>query len=574
MKLIPFAVLILIRLFWVEIPQNIFYLAAIEFLILIQLFQRFQNSKWLLLLNARQIFTQRKYKKISLKLNLQLVSGLFKLISILFWGLWVNRWFEADFQLRSVWPQLIQLSILDGLLLTSGLSLLIETQRINHFFLKAKINSAKQVFIHFILALLSGGLLLVVPFSLNEGQSLSLVDAFFIAGSALSVTGLTPIDISQVLSFYGHIILLVLIQLGGLGVMVLTAGLSAVLYQRLSLKSIMAHQDAFGLKKLGEVSSFLPKVIAITFGIEIIGAFFIYIQLPHDLPNRFFSALFHSISSFCNAGFSLYSNNLYQSPFGTGSLIVICLLIILGGLGFPLMLELIERWNTETFKWRRLSPQTQISLIMTAGLLFLGSLVLFIFDSFHKTSNLDILTSLGQSLFYSISSRTAGFNLVPVEQFHISVQLMIILLMFVGANPSSTGGGVKTTTIGLLLATVKSTLFGQKQTIIAGRAVSFDNVRKALSIIVLYIFTAAMAIGVLTFTEKIEFIGLVFEVVSALSTVGLSLSVTSELTEFGKIIILFLMLFGRIGILTVVALGLDLQKSGYVQYPEEDFTVG
>jgi len=517
-------------------------------------------------------FRKNMRKKIQL-FTAMILDGL-RLMAIFYLFFWLLRWTRFDWVAggSSVTPR--DLNFLDTFFLCFFLSQVATSHKWSWWISKIPLSHGRQVIFHYLAAILIGTLLLLSPFSIKMGHSLPVVDGFFLAVSALSVTGLSTVDISQVLTQWGQLILLILIQLGGLGVIMVTAALSFAANQRLSLSSMLLGQAAFGTQHAGEMPKFLSKVVSLTLICEAFGALLLYYSLPTEMPNRFFNAVFHSVSAFCNAGFSLFPNSLHMSPLFAGGIVTICILIILGGLGFPIMFDIQETFKQNRISWERLSPHSKLTLSMMALLLVGGALLFFIFESIRMNSSLSILERLGQAVFYSISSRTAGYNMIPVQEFHLSAQFFLILLMIIGANPASTGGGVKTTTIGVLWVTVLSVLQGKTQSVIFSRSISFEIVKRALAIIFLYLSIAGFAITILSLTENINFVAIAFEVISALSTVGLSLGVTSQFSLLGKILLVILMLFGRIGILTAILAGVGQRKKSHVRYPEDEFFVG
>lgn len=323
-----------------------------------------------------------------------------------------------------------------------------------------------------------------------------------------------------------------------------------------------------------QTGSFLNQVLGITFTIEMLGAILIYFSLDSGLEQRVFYSIFHSVSAFCNAGFSLLGSGVQPVDFGYLGVISIASLIILGGLGFPIYIELISLIIRKQLKWNFLKPSTKLTLIVMWSCLLIGSLLFYFFDQVRPITDLNPFERAFQSLFYSISSRTAGFNMLSLDQFHLSTLVVILILMIIGANSSSTGGGIKTTTLGVLIVTVMASLKNKKQVIFDYRAINSTTIFKSISILFIYLFVASLGIVTLILTENLPPFALAFESISALSTVGLSLGVTAELSNFGKIINMFLMIFGRIGLLTIVFAGLGESQSSKLKYTEDEFTVG
>lgn len=522
---------------------------------------------------AWQFLRYRRHKRVKIQLNLALASDLLRLLALPFIGLWFFRWVGAWPDVQGHIPSSRELTYLDACIGALGLSSALDARWLAKLLARVQMTTGRQVLLHYGVAIIFGTVLLLLPFSLNEGQSLTVLDTVFVVVSALSVTGLSPFDVGTVLAFPGQVILLILIQLGGLGIVLITAGFSIATFDRLSLNSVLLGREMYNSCRVGDVPQFLARVVGLTVAVEALGALLIYFSLPEHMEGRWFYAVFHAVSAFCNAGFALDQASLSGSAFGFFSITVICFLIVLGGFGFPLLLDLGGSSRGRRFRGVA-TPHMRLTVTVMTVLLLAGTLFFFLLESLRPSADLGHWERLAQSVFYSISSRTAGFGMVPVETFHFSALFGLILLMAVGANPSSTGGGMKTTTIGVLLMSVWHTLRGSRQTVFGGRAIPVETVARALTIVVLYLATSGLALTLLVISEDASPFALGFEVISALSTVGLSMGVTAGLSSFGKIVIMFLMLFGRIGILSIVLVGLGHVSPSRVRYPEDDFFVG
>lgn len=520
-----------------------------------------------------QFLRHRRHKKFQRQLTLALASDLLRLFSLPFIFLWYTRWFEAWPDLMVHVPSSHYLNYLDVFIFSLGFSVVLDADWITRFLSKVRLTTGRQVLFHYLAAILIGTFLLLLPISVKPDQELYLIDALFLSISALSVTGLAPIDIGSNLSMVGQIIILILIQLGGLGIVLITAGFSIATMNRLSLNSILLGREMYGECRVGEVPQFMARVVGLTIAIEAFGALMLYFSFPPGMPNAWFNAIFHSVSAFCNAGFGLYPESLGHQFFSGFGITTVCALIIVGGMGFPILLDFGSLLTNRNMR-QSMNPHMRLTLITMVFFLFSGTALFFFFELLRPTANLDVIGIAKQSLFYSISSRTAGFGMVPVETFHLSALFCLILLMIVGANPSSTGGGMKTTTIGVLLVSVWHTIRGSRQIVFSGRAIPDHTVARALTVVTLYLLFSGVAFVILVVSEDISPFALGFEVISALSTVGLSMSVTPHLSVFGKIVIMFLMLLGRIGILSIVLAGLGSSSPSKVKYPESDFFVG
>lgn len=566
--------LLIIRLIYQWIPEADWKSLLIDVGVGTSLLYLFRSHQIERAIEAWYFLKRKHHSVMKRQLNLALASDLLRLVSLPFAALWFWRWNNGFVGILSTPPTLRQINYVDAFLFCLFLAYFLDTERFRRWLLKMHMTSGRQVLLQYTTAILAGTFLLEMPTSVNEGQSLPLIDSLFVTISALSVTGLSPIDVGAVFSFSGQMILLILIQLGGLGIILITAGFSFVTFRKLTMNSILLGREMYSTCRAGEVPEFLTRVVAFTLVVELLGAAALYFCLAEDTANRLFVAVFHSVSAFCNAGFSTFSAGLDQTAFSGFGIALICLLIVLGGMGFPIILDLWSSLQKREQTLRLLSPHAKLTLLVMATLLILGPIVFFILETVRPSADLTLLNRLGQSLFYSISSRTAGFGMLPVQQFHVSALFWLILLMIIGANPSSTGGGVKTTTIGVLITSVLCTIQGRRQTTFYGRSIPVETISRALTVVVLYLFVAGAAIMFLMITESVPPFAIAFEVFSALSTVGLSMGITAQFSIFGKIVLMFLMLFGRIGILSFLLAGLGQISPSKVKYPEDDFFVG
>ena len=388
---------------------------------------------------------------------------------------------------------------------------------------------------------LVGSILLMLPRCQAGDDPLNYSDSLFTAVSAVTVTGLTVIDIGSSFSTEGQWVLLGLIQLGGLGVVSLFAIFALVLGNGLGIRQGRALRDALDGMGSGEIRGLLMTIVVSTLAIELIGA--LLLHLSGGSSASFISSLFHSVSAFCNAGFSLHENSLQGwSGISQG---VMAILILLGGIGFPVLLDLWRRYGRrETL---RLQLQSRLNISVSVLLLLGGTFLLF-------------LTGAGaDSWFWSVTARTAGFNTSSTVLLPLSSTLLLMFLMFVGASPGSTGGGLKTSTLGVLFLATRAEVQGSGQ-VVAWKRLIPDTVIRTAAVLTL-VGTMMWLVLVLCLLSvestgspeaKFGFIDYAFEVTSALATVGLSRGVTSEVTETGKIILEVAMIFGRLGPLALV----------------------
>lgn len=442
--------------------------------------------------------------------------------------------------------------------------------------LKKKLSPVVSIFIMILAVIILGGLILKLPFAVNEGQYLSWDNAFFISSSAVCVTGLSPVvDLSLLLSPFGKVVLAILIQVGGLG-MVTIAIFALVLigakigaWDRLLIKESLNQNSNKGMVKL------VIRILIITIVIELFGTILNMIALWGQYPfweNLGLSA-FHSISSFNNCGFDLFGSSSLMM-FRDNYLLQVStmLLIVLGGLGFIVISDILENK-----RWSKLSIHSKIVLIMTAVLIVVGALSLKFSEGIFNES-----FSWFDALFQSITLRTAGFSTLSLGSVNLLSIFIMMIFMFVGASPSSTGGGIKTTTLFVMFKSVSSFSFG-KTTKVFDRKIGNESKIKAfiitsISISVVFFFTIlliAFESGNESFIVSLE--NIMFEVISAFGTVGLSLGITPFLGVASKIALCFLMLFGRLGALTIFSLwnrNWNNPNSENVKYVEEKMIIG
>jgi len=504
--------------------------------------------------------------------QLERTQSFFEFCALIFLSIWVSRWrMGLDFSLLQA-PTDFYLSMLDASLFCHFVSGITKSNFFLKFFINTPLNSSRSVLIQYFFAITIGAFLLMMPISLNPGRYISLSDALFTAVSALSVTGLATVNPAETFSLFGLSVLLVLIQLGGLGVVIIIAAFSFARYKRVTLKDTSAVHELYGIPNLVNAPDFLLRVFGLTLLFEFLGTAVLYFSMNAGVKDREFHALFHAISSFCNAGFSSFQFNLENAPMNGLGYTTVCILIILGGLSFPLLFEILS--DPRKVLRGQLTANARLTLNITLFLLVSGTLAFWILGTLRLHNGLNPWDLLQESIFYSVVSRTAGFNSIPVLEFGVSIQVVLILLMIVGAGPLSTGGGIKTTSLGVLLATSVSFLRGKPGVTVFHREVPHAVVIRTLSVVFFYFFVSIFSILVLIGTESIDPLPIAFEVISALSTVGLSMGVTHEFSLFGKFWLMFLMITGRLGLVSILYAGLGQSKPSKFRYPEGQFYVG
>lgn len=441
----------------------------------------------------------------------------------------------------------------------------------------------------FLMAILIGTFLLTLPVSNTRGHTMAPVTALFTATSATCVTGLSVIDIGTDLTLFGQLVVLTLIQLGGLGITTFGTFLLVLVGRRLSVQSEFVLMNAYGVEEVKGVRSLLLWTMGFTLLFEGAGTFLLWSRYMHPAAGvtlhpqgwtAFYYAAFHAVSAFCNAGFSLYPDSLSRfqgDPFYLG---VIDLLIISGGLGFLVLYNLItiKFWRRNLRTRGRITLHTKIALTSTLFLLLAGTAVFLSQEWFNTLGNLSLADKLSCSLFHSVTPRTAGFNVVPMEGVKEVTRFTTALLMLVGGSPGSAAGGIKTTTLMVLIMTIIAMCRSRRETVIFGRTIPYTVVREAIVIFLLAISLILTAYGLLLWTEypqkPDDAVKLMFETISAAATVGLSIGHTPLLSTAGRLVIIVCMFVGRLGPLAVAFLIGNRDEFRRIRFPEEEVVVG
>lgn len=405
----------------------------------------------------------------------------------------------------------------------------------------------------FLVVILIGSILLTLPISSKEGTFGNYLDCLFTATSAVCVTGLSTLNITEYFNDFGKLIIMILIQIGGLGFMTMATLVALVLGKRITLRDRLVIQEQMGEYKLSGMVKLIRYVIFSTFIIEIIGAALLSFYFVPRYGNRgIFYSIFHSISSFCNAGFDILgSDSLAILEHSVYPLLIISFLIILGGLGFNVYMDISVR----KFNLKKYSLHTKIVLVVTASLLLIGTIVFFVLENenLNTFENLNFGEKLMNSFFQSVTTRTAGFYTVSQTKLTEGSVAFSVFLMFIGGSPASTAGGLKTITFFLLILTTISFIKGDNDIEIFKKRIEFSYVKRAIGILVISLFLVSIFTFILILIEdNIRFLDILFEVVSAFATVGLTRDVTPILHSSSKILIIMLMFIGRVGSLTII----------------------
>jgi len=443
---------------------------------------------------------------------------------------------------------------------------------------------AQVLVLGFGVLIFAGSLLLWAPFSQEPGRSISYLDALFTATSAVCVTGLVVVDTASQFSAVGELILLALIQAGGLGIMTLSVLIFMLVGRRISLEERLMIKEALGSFSIAGVVRLSRNIILATLGIEAAGALLLTLRFLTDypLPQAIYWGLFHAVSAFNNAGFDLTSASLRPFASDPFILFVIGILVTLGGIGFPVMNDLWRYWRRR----EHLSLQTRIVLRVTAGVIGLGTLLFLVLEWANPNTfgPMPWYDKVVNAWFAAVTPRTAGFESVPTGALVDASLMIMILVMFIGASPGGTGGGIKTTTFMVLGLVVHATASGADEVRLLGRRLSKDVVDRAITVAVISMALVFSMATLLLVSETaaledplnpLSFIDLLFEVVSAFSTVGLTTGVTPHLSPLGRVLVMITMFVGRVGPLTIATALAQRQKvRSALHYPEEKVMIG
>jgi trk system potassium uptake protein TrkH len=442
---------------------------------------------------------------------------------------------------------------------------------------------ARTAIAAFALLIIIGTILLMLP-AASKGERLGCVDALFTSTSAVCVTGLTVVDTGSTFSLFGQSIILILIQIGGLGIMTMSTLFVMLAGRRPGLAGQIVVQDAFTHSRERNILSILKDVFLLTGVIEGVGIVIMFlIFLPgNSVQGALYLSIFHSISAFCNAGFSVFSNSFVTYRENWALNLVLSLLIMSGGIGFLVLSELKRKFSVKRRTLSQLSLHSKI-VLSTTLILIVSGMVLILCMEWHNTlAPLSISGRFLSAFFQSVTARTAGFNTLPIGNMANETLFLMMLLMFIGASPGSCGGGIKTTSLAPLVALGLSRFQGHERPQLFKRSISAASVGKAVSVVMLSAMVVCIGIMLLLMTEagdephtqsRGQFLEVCFEVVSAFGTVGLSTGITGWFSEMGKIILSIVMFVGRLGPLVVgVAVSRDTAARYY--YAEESIMVG
>jgi trk system potassium uptake protein TrkH len=448
-----------------------------------------------------------------------------------------------------------------------------------------KLHPATLVLMSFLLAITIGTLMLKLSISTHTG-SITWVNALFTATSAVCVTGLVVVDTGSYFTVFGQWVILSLIQIGGIGVMTISVTLFQWIGRSISFRQRMVLQDLFAHTPREDIFNLVKSILKFTFCIEFIGAVLLTIHWIKELPflNALYTAVFHSVSAFCNAGFALFSNSMMHYSDNILLNLTVCALIILGGIGFPVLYDLQSRFMNRNKRKSRLAVHTKTVLVTSIALIISGALIFALLEQQALEDAQSFQHEILASLFQSITCRTAGFNTVDIGSLKDATLTMMIFLMFFGASPGSCGGGVKTTTLALLTAFTLSRIRRKRRVNIFKKSIPNETVTRSVSLVLVSIGIIGLVLFMIligdavsnhkvTFSQK-SFLVYLFETVSAFGTVGLSMGITPELNTWGKCWIILMMIIGRVGVLTFAYIIVGTGTTNGIEYSEENLMVG
>ncbi|MBQ9779337.1 MAG: potassium transporter KtrB [Clostridia bacterium] len=446
-----------------------------------------------------------------------------------------------------------------------------------------RLSTTHIILLSFLSAILLGSLLLALPISARDGQAISYIDALFTATTATCVTGLVTLPTVSTWSLFGQVVILLLIQIGGLGVITVMAGLMVAVHRKMGLRDSRLIGDAFNLNSLSGLSGFIKKVIIGTFLVEGVGALlYMTVFIPEFGGRGIWISVFNSVSAFCNAGIDIIAEDSLVG-YSTHPLVntVTSLLVILGGLGYIVwwdLLRVVREIPAQGLKcFRRLTLHSKLTLTATAILLMGGGVVIFVLEYNNPLTigELSLFDKIQVSLFQSVTTRTAGFATVPQENLTNATALFCLLLMFIGGSPAGTAGGVKTVTVAVLLATALSTIRNRDEVTLFGRRLSKQVTRKAVAVTGMSFVILSLSTILLAAVTDASAMDILYETVSATATVGLTRALTPLLTTVGKIIIILTMYAGRIGPISLaVAFASKKEIVNNIKDPTEEVVVG
>ena len=448
---------------------------------------------------------------------------------------------------------------------------------------RISLSTTQIILFSFLITVLLGSLLLSLPISQADGVSVSYIDALFTATTSTCVTGLVTLPTATTWSAFGQAVILLLIQIGGLGVITVMSGFMLMIHKKMGIGDRLLIQDAFNLNTMSGLAKFIKSVLLGTFVIEGIGAvLYMIVFVPEFGARGVWISVFNSVSAFCNAGIDIIGESSL-CDYATNPIINVttALLIILGGLGYVVWWDVIRVVRGRTYNnkriFRHLTLHSKIAIVATLVLIIGGAALIFACEYANPATigNMSIFDKIQISVFQSITTRTAGFATLPQENLTDAASVVSLILMFIGGSPVGTAGGVKTVTVAVLLCSAFATVRNEKQAKMFHRAISGYSIRKAVSVVVMFFIVMLGSVILLSLSTDASLQDVIYESVSATATVGLSRNLTPSLTLAGKLVIIATMYFGRVGPISLaIALGSKKETPNIVSEPTEEISIG
>lgn len=461
-------------------------------------------------------------------------------------------------------------------------------RRLSEFVTTVVTHPAQTVTMSFLLVIAVGTLLLMMPLATLDGEGLPLVDALFTATSAVCVTGLIVVDTATVYTMWGQLIILMLIQIGGLGIMVLSLFAVVLMRQSVSVESHLLLSYMLSESRITDLAASLKRIVLITFGVEAAGAILLFLffgsldGVADGTPQRLLMAVFHAVSAFCNAGFALFTTSLEQFHDHLGINLVIAALIIAGGLSFAVLTNLYQWFRFDLVKRRRgrdtryvpLTVNTRAVTAVTAALLLIGFLGFYALEMGNSLARYPAASQYLAAFFQSVTLRTAGFNTIPMGELATATYILMMTLMFIGGASGSTAGGLKVNNLAVIMAFLDGRRRNRAETVLFGHAVSDRQTATAFSVLLFGILSVIGGTFLLALTESASLVEYLFETVSAFATVGLSTGLTPTLSVPGRLVVTVLMFIGRVGPLTLLAASSGPPRRTQIRYPSAVISTG
>ena len=449
--------------------------------------------------------------------------------------------------------------------------------------MKFALSTTQIILLSFLVTILVGSALLALPLSSATGEAVSYLDALFTATTSTCVTGLVTLPTVSTWSVFGQIVILLLIQIGGLGIITVMSGLMLLLNRKMGIGDRLLIQDAFNLNTMSGLAKFVKNVLFGSLIIEGTGALlYMLVFVPEFGAKGIWISVFNSVSAFCNAGIDIIAENSLCN-YATNPLInvVTSALIVLGGLGYIVWWDVLRVVKSRSQKnskiFRHLTLHSKIAITVTAGLILAGAILIFVFEYANPQTigEMSLFDKIQVSFFQSVTTRTAGFATIPQENLTNASAAVSIILMLIGGSPVGTAGGMKTVTIAVLICSAFATIRNKNSATLFGRRISERSLKKAVAVAITFLMICSASTILLMATSNATALDAIYETVSATATVGLSRNLTATLNTCGRLIIIVTMYFGRVGPISLaVALGSKNESQNVISEPTEDISIG